>query len=335
MRSASPAGDVAIDRVVLGDIDGDGRLDYGVIQRNGDIHFWRNNGIGNTIRSWQSLGLRSPSRPLDTQDGYSMWDLNGDGRDDLLYTKLDGETTTWTNARSCKKGKEGDGLNVAWRQAFYKGMGTGPTHKGFPGNGGNFRARIHFARIYGESTVTGNVAKMDYVFMEHKKEGGKHRFNMRVWKNTGYGGTKLLADGNRYCNMMGHDDGRVDYVWVWGGGMMEMWRSRGRKSITNDDPDGWWEYKGYIWEPPEDTPRRDLHLADMDGDGLCDIVHVNPDSGSVKIYKNTLKDGKPTFKEVTSPSSLRCDYKKGLGFRDSKEPLFSLVSLHLLTASCL
>lgn len=48
--------------------------------------------------------------------------------------------------------------------------------------------------------------------MEHIKKGDKHTFKMRVWKNEGSGSTKLKADGNKYCNMMGHKNGMMDYV---------------------------------------------------------------------------------------------------------------------------
>jgi hypothetical protein len=34
------------DRVRLGDIDGDGRLDYCAIDGQGDIYCWRNGGVG-------------------------------------------------------------------------------------------------------------------------------------------------------------------------------------------------------------------------------------------------------------------------------------------------
>lgn len=320
--SSPTSGDVDRDRVVIGDIDGDGRADYGVVQSSGEILFWRNNGGTKDLPvSWQSMGSRSPNRGMEDQDGFRFEDINGDGRDDLLFVASTGATTTWTNARSCKKGKEGNGLNVAWRQGYKKGEGTGPTHSGVPWavtkDDKDVRRRIHFARIYGDTPVTGNLAKQDYILMQHEKKDKKHLFTMRVWKNQGYGGTKLLADGNKYCNVMGHKDGAVDYVWAWGGGAMQLWASRGKKFLPSDDPDGWWDYKGYMWRPPSEMSRRDLHLADWDGDGLCDIIYVDPDHGAVKVWINQIKNGMPTFTERDAPA-LRCGQKKGLGMRDSK-----------------
>lgn len=115
-------------------------------------------------------------------------------------------TDTYTNARSCAKGKEGDGLNVAWRQAFHRGHSSTQnwTHLGMmdyqTDDEQNLRDRVHFARVYGVPSAFGNLGRQDHVFLQHDKKNGKHRFQMRVWKNTGEGGTKLVADGDKYCN---------------------------------------------------------------------------------------------------------------------------------------
>lgn len=134
-----------------------------------------------------------------------------------------GETTTHTNSRSCLKGKEGDGLNVAWRQGFAAGESSGPTHGGmgeFQEDGEDLRKRIHFARIYGTKPAFGNYGVQDYVFMEQVTSEDQFTFSVRAWKNGGSGSTKLVADGNKYCNMMGHEEGLEDYVWTWSTGAM-------------------------------------------------------------------------------------------------------------------
>lgn len=78
------------------------------------------------------------------------------------------------------------------RQAFWNGASSGPTHAGVGGTGN--RERIHFARIYSENVVFGNLARADYVFMDMTKTSdGKYKFEMKVWQNTGNGGTKLVG----------------------------------------------------------------------------------------------------------------------------------------------
>lgn len=182
------------------------------------------------------------------------------GRDDWVWISDVGEGYIYTNARSCMKGVEGDGLNVAWRQGFYTGESSGAAWKGMASYVTNeedyLRDRIHFARIYGQATIFGNLPLQDYVFFQHTElDNGKHRFQMRVWKNTGGGGTKLVADGNRYCNMRGYSNGMVDYVWIYSFGTMEMWVNRGKGTISDSDPDGYWDYQGTIWTLPSNMNR--------------------------------------------------------------------------------
>lgn len=141
-----------------------------------------------------------------------------------MWLSTAGQTTTHTSARSCQKGKEGDGLNVAWRQGFAAGESSGPTHpalEDFQEDGEDLRNRIHFARIYGTKPALGNYGVQDYVFMEQVQRGDdEFTFRVRAWKNGGSGSTQMLADGNKYCNMKGHEDGLEDYVWMWPTGGM-------------------------------------------------------------------------------------------------------------------
>ena len=42
--------------------------------------------------------------------------------------------------------------------------------------------------------------RADYIYMEHTKESdGNHRFDMRVWKNIGKGGTRLEGESPCAC----------------------------------------------------------------------------------------------------------------------------------------
>ncbi|KAJ5352116.1 hypothetical protein N7452_001090 [Penicillium brevicompactum] len=312
------------ERVRLADIDGDGRADYCVLADNGDITCWRNGWIDDVPKYWQPLGKRFSGKDMGDIRGVRFEDINGDGRDDWLWLDDVGKTTTYTNSRSCQKGKEGDGLNVAWRQGFMKGATSGPTHQGMTGFGDKgLRDRIHFARIYGEPQDFGLLGRQDYVFMEHVKEDGNHRFNMRVWKNTGSGSTKLRADGNAYCNMLGHDNGMMDYVWMSSKGKMRVYENRGETTVKDDGPSFWGN--NYIMFDPtkqsiaKELDRRDLHLIDWDGDGACDIVWTDPDNDNrVKLWRNRIKETKSLdWEYVSNPApDLHCAEKRGLGLFD-------------------
>ncbi|KAF4854053.1 hypothetical protein CGCSCA4_v001725 [Colletotrichum siamense] len=308
--------------VRMGDIDGDGRGDYIVIDKLGTVTVWRNGWVDDKPKYWQALGTRWTDQYTRDITGVQFHDINGDGRDDWLWTDKTGATTTFTNSRSCKKGVEGNGLNVAWRQGFFETEGTGPTHKGVPGyvtkDESDLRKRVHFARVYGGSSSFGNLSLKDYVFLEHTKlSNGNHSFKMRIWKNTGGGASKLKMDGNKYCNMVGHEDGRSDYVWVWSNGKMELFMNRGKKAISDNDAEGFWDWSpGVIWTPPSAMHRLDLHLADWDGDGACDIIYVNPETNALRVFINNYpKSNKWEFSETSAPSP-GCGEKRGVGIND-------------------
>jgi hypothetical protein len=67
--------------VRLGDIDGDGRLDYCVVAGNGDIYCWRNGGSGDNAAYWQDVGEGKPvftGKSTGSIDGIRLVDINGE-----------------------------------------------------------------------------------------------------------------------------------------------------------------------------------------------------------------------------------------------------------------
>ncbi|KAF5658685.1 killer toxin subunits alpha beta [Fusarium heterosporum] len=315
--------------VRLADIDGDGRGDYCVIDDKGDIQCWRNGGTGEVPEYWQSLGTRFTSKNMGDMNGVRFADINGDGRDDWLWVSNVGQTTTYTNGRSCAKGKEGDGLNVYWRQGFSDGKTSGPTHPGMGQYGRDgLRNRVFFARIYDkpETRARGMMNALDYVFLHHEEEDGEHRFTIRTWKNVGGGGNELNADGNRYCNMWGHGDGKSDFIWVAPDGTMRGWKNLSKKSLGGSDS-FWQAEERDIWVPRDYGKtihdRRNIHLADWDGDGTCDIVLVDPSQEfkvvDVWLNERPYKEGW-NWNHQANPESaadVRCkNEKNGLGIND-------------------
>ncbi|CAI0652257.1 unnamed protein product [Colletotrichum noveboracense] len=220
-----------------------------------------------------------------------------------------GSTYTWTTSRSCRKEYAGDGLNFAWRQAFYKGASSGPTHMGMGGT--NLRTRIHFARIYGQSSVFGNLPLQDYVYLEHiKLAEDKHRFEMRVWKNIGGGGSKIVADGNKYCNMVGHRDGRADYVWTQSTGEITLFTNRGKGTIGILGSKPWHHILTTSEHGPSGSAPAGL------GRGCdCDIIYVNPETNAVEVFLNQYpQTGSWGWAHLTNPApGLICGYNRGLG----------------------
>lgn len=68
------------DRVVLADIDGDGRGDYGIIDDSGNVLFWRNGWVDDIPKYWQAMGLRFTAKNMGDFRGVRFEDINGDVR---------------------------------------------------------------------------------------------------------------------------------------------------------------------------------------------------------------------------------------------------------------
>ncbi|KAH6856359.1 hypothetical protein B0I37DRAFT_402917 [Chaetomium sp. MPI-CAGE-AT-0009] len=310
-------------RVRIADIDGDGRADYCVVADNGDVSCWRNGGQGRMPEYWQSLGVVFTGKGMGDVAGVRFYDINGDGRDDWLWMDDQGKTWTYTNNRGCDKGREGQGLTPLWRAGENSVDGPGPTHQGLgiP----NVRDQIHFAKAYGEGVVFGQLPRADYVRIEPVPgSDGQIRYNFHVWQNLGGGATKLKADGDRYCNMMGHASGAQDYVWIHSTGYMRIYESRGG-SFPSEPP--YWGPNYIIFDPPatmgRQLDRRDLHLADWNGDGLCDIIYADPVSHQLEVWINKYANNKDFshWEHWTEGNQLpnldkRCTEERGTGIFD-------------------
>jgi hypothetical protein len=92
---ASGAGVATRDTVVFGDLTGDGKTDYMVVNAtSGAIRLWQNQGSGSAYRPGQSIFLA---------------DLDGDGRADFVYLQPDGKATAYTNGGPCAACDSGKG----------------------------------------------------------------------------------------------------------------------------------------------------------------------------------------------------------------------------------
>lgn len=114
----------------------------------------------------------------------------------------------------------------------------------------------------------------------------------------------------------------ADLVWTYSTGAMYLYANRGKGHIADSDPDGYWNPIGVIWTPPSGTSmdRRDLHLADWDGDGDCDIIYTNPNGGAVQVWLNNYPStGTWGWSYLPNPApGVTCAQKRGLGITDCK-----------------
>lgn len=125
--------------------------------------------------------------------------------------------------------------------------------------------RIKFGKILGSN-------RLDYIYLVEEDEWN----DVRVWRNTGSGGTKRKGDGSFYCDMRG--TGSDDLVWIYDAGNVD-------EINTNiHSPPNWGHDTSISFSVP--GPRVGIHLADWTGNGRCDVLVQNKASGALTLYEN-------------------------------------------------
>ncbi|WP_354644330.1 VCBS repeat-containing protein [Kitasatospora camelliae] len=82
-------------RIRLADINGEGRADYNVINPNGSITTYLNNG-GDGHGGWTNYG-QAATGTTTNQNAVTLTDFTGDGRADYLVTNPDGSVNAYAN----------------------------------------------------------------------------------------------------------------------------------------------------------------------------------------------------------------------------------------------
>lgn len=297
----NPIAGYAQDRVLLGDIDGDGRLDYCVRHDNGNIHCYRNGGLGNGAAYWQDIGSGGPTflnKNTGDARGLRFIDINGDGRSDWVWISVEGATRIFINKRG-----EGKGLVPYWQEAAAAHPGMGETVSAE-------RRYINFGRVYGSGFA-------DYTrFRDNECDGRTCLFTITAWENRamdGNGGRWQKGDGAFWGDMTG--TGFDDYVWISAFGEVNIFPNKATKS--NFD----W-YKSIAWGTrtmfATGFNRRQLHIGDWNGDGLADIIGVDRATGELTIWYNNWNGRTFGFnKRVAGGTANRCTIGWGVLYHDT------------------
>ncbi|WP_449476119.1 FG-GAP-like repeat-containing protein [Streptomyces abikoensis] len=186
-------------KVRFADIDGDGKADYLVLQDDGTVQAWINNG-GNDRGGWIKRGTFATGVG-EPGSRVRFADINADGRADYLVVGKYGVVRAWLN-----NGGTGQG---SWIE-----RGTFATGAGEPED------RIRFADINGDG-------KADYLAVQDDS-------SVRAWVNNGSDGhgswseydgfaTGVGSSGNkvRFADIDG--DGKADYLVLQDDGVIQAW----------------------------------------------------------------------------------------------------------------
>ncbi|RYP05273.1 hypothetical protein DL764_003934 [Monosporascus ibericus] len=289
------------DNVRLGDIDGDGRLDYCVIPDYGDIFCWRNGGLGEKAAYWQDMGSGGPIfKAIGKGDikGVRFVDLNGDGRDDWIWMDTKGKVTTYINQRDGTKGM------------IPKWLPAGDTHFGMGVDIGDKREHVTFGRIFGDN------GRHDYVHWDIDNcnilSNGPCEAWWLAYENQGSGGKYQKGDGIRWGDMTG--TGVDDYVWIYQTGEVQVFLNKNTKAQSD-------YYATPAWSSPfrVDTGLdwRGLHVGDWDGDGMADIIGITDrNTGSLRVWHSRWDGSNFNWDVQDIPDSAKCDQGWGLLYSD-------------------
>ncbi|KAL4797007.1 hypothetical protein BDV19DRAFT_387547 [Aspergillus venezuelensis] len=238
----------------FGDIDGDGRVDYLVVDSDGSVTAYRNQaGSSADEVIWQPLGKIASGHGHDGA-GVRFADVNGDGRDDYLWISEEGAVTAYLNQAGDSAG------GPIWIPQGEIATGVGAS-----------RGQVVFGDINGDG-------RADYLVVGETGDlEAWLNMDSAVWLPQGKVAAGAgSAAGVRIADIDG--DGRADYLWLSETGPVTVF-------INAKGP------SGPIWLPQGEiaagvgASRDSVVFADVNGDGRSDYLLVGG-AGEVAEWQN-------------------------------------------------
>ncbi|MFG2953677.1 FG-GAP-like repeat-containing protein [Streptomyces sp. NPDC048291] len=253
--------------VTFADLDGDGDDDYLLVGPKGEVEAWRNDDVApRGTNAWIKIGRVADGVSPGKNERVVFADYNGDGRDDyLVVDDTDGRVRGWRNDRPFTNGI------TAWTNVgvIAAGPSTAPEHE------------VQFADLDGDGDDDYLLVAFDH--------------SVTAWKNNGTnapGGGGWAAQGllaqpqeaavtqktvfadmncDKLADYVLRDPGENNALYGWTnlGGFANQWTAK--KKVA---------YGVAMSFPVE------IHLADLDGDGLDDYLVVAPTNGATRAWLN-------------------------------------------------
>ncbi|KAF1979712.1 hypothetical protein BU23DRAFT_594897 [Bimuria novae-zelandiae CBS 107.79] len=280
--------------------DGDfPRDEFIMIMDPADRAYAKSSGGGSTFTNymhddWTPVNIVGQGTPEFLSRGVRFGDVNGDGLDDFICINREGSLFVSLNRDGSPPkleyvgqiysdrfpqgsvrlgdvdgdgrldfcGMETSGYFSCWRNgSFYCGV----TPR-LSGDDSMSRDNILFGRVFGSG-------RADYIrIFETKIHIEELRVCILAVQEHGCG----WRDGIQFCDTRGI--GVDDMIFICGGGMAD-WYAR-----TDNNGAPAWYVPDHLFELAVD--RKFVHFADWNGDGRCDILHVDRGTGGVILYQN-------------------------------------------------
>ncbi|KAF2172258.1 carbohydrate esterase family 3 protein [Zasmidium cellare ATCC 36951] len=240
------------------DMNGDGLADLAVLNNNGVVDFYIQQGkIGTDGFSWTPCLNHAELTGL-----MALADIDGDGRADYASIADDGSMSGWLNT-------PGGTCDITWVAINGRGPDSLQFSKGAPSDA------FRLADINGDG-------KADYLTVSNDT-GQLNSYPNKGYFGTkdnpgigGYGAAVRLADinGDGVDDYLSVDDATGVLAYVNGGQQGSSW------SWTEQN-NGQVIALGY-----SGASRSEIHFADMNGDGFADFLFIDSDTGAIHCYLN-------------------------------------------------
>lgn len=258
-RSSRAGSEAGAGRVRWADFDGDGRADYVIVNPDGSVRVFLDNG-GDGHGGWSDIGQVATGL---TADGSRVRfaDFDGDGRADYILINPDGSVRVFLN-----KGGDGHG---GWQDIGQVAIGLTTD-----------ASRVRFADIDGDGRADYNLIDANGAVHTYLNRGGDTGGG---WTDYGQIATGMTSDVSRVRLADIDGDGRADYSAINPNGSIATYLNNG-----GDNHGGWTNY-GQI-AIGTTTDQNAVVLADITGDGRADYL-VTGAGGVVNAYRNDGGDG--------------------------------------------
>ncbi|MFJ6252829.1 MULTISPECIES: FG-GAP-like repeat-containing protein [unclassified Streptomyces] len=213
-------------------------------------------------RIWEGL-LGNP----DVARSIKYADLDGDGRDDIVWISPTGAATAWLNRNA------GGKITWVYRGEIAMGTGLGPD-------------RVFFADLDNDRRDDYIVIRPNNVIDAYYNRGGdtvdKDNWHAGFEPHLNYGrGTNIPVDRIRFADVNG--DGRADYIrLVDFSTKIDVWYNRGGDTPGHDG----WEEGGAILANLTPRTNQQIEFADLNCDRKADYIALDP-NGVPRAWFNT------------------------------------------------